>query len=390
MDRLGCIVSGPAARSVLIVSGTRPEVIKLAPLYHVLQDCPWADVAWLHTGQHDAMAEQMLECFRIAPQFRFAREGDTLAQFSAGCRLRLDDVMRSRDWSCVLVQGDTESTFLGALAGFHAQVPVGHVEAGLRTHDLARPFPEEGIRQMITRIARFHFAPTHRAAEALAGEGLAASQVFHTGNTVVDAQLWARANHGIKRQRRDRGHLLVTMHRRENWGAEIEDVCAALVELAQRHPQLPILFPVHLNPTVQVPVRQRLGALPNVRLTAPLDYLAMQQALADAWLVLTDSGGIQEEAPTYQVPVLVLRRETERPELIECGGGALVGTARADVVAAVERLLADASAYRRMQVAGNPFGDGQAAQQIVHILERALGAVPARSAEPALVADGVA
>lgn len=368
---------------LLIVCGTRPEVIKLAPLYHALRDCDWADVAWLHTGQHDAMADQMLACFHIRPDHRFERGGDTLAQFSAACRLQLEAVMAERDWSCVLVQGDTESTFLGALAGFHARVPVGHVEAGLRTYNLARPFPEEGIRQMITRIARYHFAPTRRAAEALGKEGLVEPLIFQTGNTVVDAQLWARQVHGIGRRRADRGHLLVTMHRRENWGPDIDEVCLAIADIAARHPELPVLFPVHLNPVVRAPVQQRLGHLANVQLTAPLDYLALQQALADAWLVLTDSGGIQEEAPTWQVPVLVLRRETERPELIEAGAGALVGTAHADVVAAVERLLADEAAWRAMRLERNPFGDGQAARHIAHILERELAVASPSAPAPA-------
>jgi UDP-N-acetylglucosamine 2-epimerase (non-hydrolysing) len=357
---------------ILMVSGTRPEVIKLAPLYHALRASSWARPFWLHTGQHDAMARQMHDCFDIVPDMALARTGENLADFSAGCRIQLDAVLASRTWSLAVVQGDTESTFLGALCAYYQRVPVAHVEAGLRTYDLARPFPEEGLRQMVSRIAHFHFAPTERAAGALHEEGIAAERVTVTGNTVVDAQRWVVEHRHIRRNHAGRGHLLVTAHRRENWGNDMEAICLAIADIAQRHPELPVLFPVHLNPVVQRPVHAILGGLDNVLLTRPMDYLQMQQALIDAWMVLTDSGGLQEEAPTFGVPLLVLRNETERPEAIERGCARLAGTRRESIVAQVEALWNDADAYRLMCRAGNPFGDGESCARIERTLGRAL------------------
>lgn len=357
---------------ILIVSGTRPEIIKLAPLYHYLRAVSWAQPRWLHTGQHDEMAEQMLGCFDIRPDLEFSRQGAGLNEFSTGCRAQLDAVLSEKDWSLVVVQGDTESTFLGALTGFYHRVPVAHVEAGLRTGDLNRPFPEEGLRQMVSRITRFHFAPTPRAAAALHAEAIPAAHVTVTGNTVIDAQQWVVQRYRLHRRVEGRGHLLVTAHRRENWGSDMEEICYAIADIAERHPELPVLFPVHLNPVIQQPVRAILGALPNVQLTAPMDYLQMQQALVDAWLVLTDSGGLQEEAPTFGVPVVVLRGETERPEAVEAGCARLAGTCRSKIVREVEALWADEDAYRAMHRAGNPFGDGKASFRIERMLKGSL------------------
>lgn len=359
-------------QDILIVSGTRPEIIKLAPLYHALRRSRWARPHWLHTGQHADMARQMLDCFDIRPDIAFDRDGEGLAQFSTGCRTRLDAVMVSRPWSLVVVQGDTESTYLGALSGFYHRVPVAHVEAGLRTGNLERPFPEEGLRQMISRITRFHFAPTERAAAALCAEAIDGGRVMVTGNTVIDAQHWVVQRYGICRSAQGRGHLLVTAHRRENWGSDMEEICHAVADIAGRHPELDVLFPVHLNPVVRRPVHAILGTRSNVRLIEPLGYLEMQQALVDAWLVLTDSGGLQEEAPTFGVPLLVLRNETERPEAIEGGCARIAGTRRDSIVAEVESLWADTEAHRRMQRAGNPFGDGLACERIEQTLRRAL------------------
>jgi UDP-N-acetylglucosamine 2-epimerase (non-hydrolysing) len=370
-------------RDILLVSGTRPEIIKLAPIYHALRTASWTGVRWVHTGQHGDMARQIFASFDIEPDVSLERLGTSLTDFAVGCRRELDDLVSPDSCAAVMVQGDTESAFQGALAGFYRQVPVAHVEAGLRTYNLARPFPEEGLRQMIARITQFHFAPTIRARATLVAEGLPSRAIWMTGNTAVDAQLWVAEHKGVKRRTTGRGHLLVTMHRRENWGHAIEEICRAVADLVREHPDLQVLLPVHLNPVVQAPVRTILGNLPNVRLTAPLDYLQMQQALADAWLVLTDSGGLQEEAPTFRIPLLVLRDETERPEAITAGCAALVGTARAAIVAAVERLWTDGEAYHRMQQTGNPFGDGTAAHRIVAALERQLTGSGRRSVEAA-------
>ena len=361
-------------QNILMVSGTRPEIIKLAPLYHALQAAPWANVSWLHTGQHSDMASQILACFDVVPDISLQRQGCSLLDFSTGCRQQIDATMTSRKWSLVIAQGDTESAFQGALAGFYNKVPVAHVEAGLRTHNLARPFPEEGLRQMISRLAQFHFAPTLRGREALLAEGIAPDKIFVTGNTVIDAQQWVCAHRGVKRKVEGRGHLLVTVHRRENWGHDLEEICHAIAEIARFHADLQILFPVHLNPVVQGPVSTILGGLPNVHLTAPLDYTGMQQALADAWVVLTDSGGLQEEAPTFGVPVLVLRDETERPEAVEAGCAILIGSSRGTIVESVQMLFTDQKKYQQMSTAGNPYGDGTAASQIVQILANKLNA----------------
>jgi UDP-N-acetylglucosamine 2-epimerase (non-hydrolysing) len=367
--------AGPV-RDILLISGTRPEIIKLAPVYHALRDAPWARVSWLHTGQHADMADQILACFDVAPDISLTRGGDSLLDFSTGCRRQLDAVMQQREWALVVVQGDTESAFQGALAGFYHRVPVAHVEAGLRTYNLARPFPEEGLRQMISRLARFHFAPTQRARVALQTEGIADEFITLTGNTVVDAQQWTCAHRGVQRRVPGRGHLLVTVHRRENWGHDVQEICHAIADIARQQPDLDVLFPVHLNPVVQGPVNEILGGIPNVTLTSPLDYTGMQQALADAWLVLTDSGGLQEEAPTFGVPVLVLRDETERPEAIEAGCALLTGASRSAIVSEVSRLAQDSAAWTRMARAGNPFGDGTAAAQIVAELKHSLVGAP--------------
>lgn len=353
---------------IAIVSGTRPEIIKLAPVYHELVTRGWADARWIHTGQHAEMAEQILRCFDIKPDIRLQREGSSLQQFSADCRSQLDDVMACEQFDMCIVQGDTESAFLGALSAFYQQVPIAHVEAGLRTYNLSRPFPEEGLRQMISRLARHHFAPTRRALDALRAEGIAPDRIELTGNTVVDAQHWAVNHRGIKRNAPGRGHILVTVHRREHWGFEMEEIFHAVADIAREHPSAEIVFPVHLNPVVQTAAQAILSGIGNVRLVAPMNYLEMQQALVDASLVLTDSGGLQEEAPTFGVPVLVLREETERPEAVEAGCAAVVGPGRTAIVREVRRLMHDEVAYRRMQQPANPYGDGHASRRIVETL----------------------
>lgn len=354
--------------AICIICGTRPEIVKLAPVYHCLKKADWAQIEWIHTGQHAEMAEHMYECFGITPSFRLTRQSQDISGFSAECRLQLDQLLSERPCDLCLVQGDTESTFLGALSAFYHHIPVGHVEAGLRTNNLQRPFPEEGLRQMVARLATFHFPPTQRAANALYDEGIPPERVTMTGNTVVDAQLWAAARYGIRKSRRGRGHILVTTHRREHWGARLEEMLTAVAQVAREHPAVQVLFPVHLNPTVRVPAERILAGIPNVQLTAPLDYLGMQRAIADACLVLTDSGGLQEEAPTYGVPVLVMREETERPEAVQAGCAILAGPRRESIVHEVRRLLADELALQRIKPLRNPYGDGLASNRIAAVL----------------------
>jgi UDP-N-acetylglucosamine 2-epimerase (non-hydrolysing) len=363
---------GRDAEQILIVSGTRPEIVKLAPVYKALRASGWAEPVWVHTGQHSDMAMQMLDCFQIRPDHVLERRGTSLLDFSTGCREQLEAVLSERKWSSVVVQGDTESAFQGALAGFYCRVPVVHVEAGLRTYNLGRPFPEEALRQMISRVSKLHLAPTPRAAAALTREGVDPDGVHVTGNTVVDAQQWVCQHHHIVRRVKGPGHILVTMHRRENWGPDIDNICAAIADIAREHPSMQVLFPVHLNPLVSEPVHRHLGGLSNVKLTAPMDYLEMQQALADSWLVLTDSGGLQEEAPTFRVPLLVLRDETERPEVLDAGCAVLVGAHRELIVQTVRTLMENTLAYRRMQASVNPFGDGTASQRIARCMQQML------------------
>ena len=357
-------------QNVLFVSGTRPEIIKLAPLFHAMREADWANLHWLHTGQHADMASQILACFDVVPDTTLQRMGSSLLEFSLGCRQQLELEMTKKSWALVVVQGDTESAFQGALAAFYNRIPVAHVEAGLRTYNLNRPFPEEGLRQMISRLTRFHFAPTERARIALQNEGIADEFIHLTGNTVIDAQEWTCAHRGVRRTVTGRGHLLVTVHRRENWGNDLAEICHAIASIAALQPDLQILFPVHLNPLVQGPVHSILKGIDNVKLTEPLDYTQMQQALVNAWMVLTDSGGLQEEAPTFGVPVLVLRDETERPEALEAGCALLIGAERASIIKQVLRLSSDTAAYASMSRAGNPFGDGTASRQIVSVLAK--------------------
>ena len=352
-------------RIVGIVSGTRPEIIKLAPVYHALRRHEELCVLWVHTGQHGEMAADMLRCFGIEPDVQLARKGSSLEEFSVECRSQLDALMARQRWDLCIVQGDTESAFLGALAAFYRRVPVGHVEAGLRTYNLERPFPEEGLRQMISRITSLHWAPTERSRAALLREGIAPQKIQLTGNTVVDAQQWICEQHRICREGNAAdGHILVTAHRRENWGEEMEQTFHAVADIARANPARRVLFPVHLNPVVQRPAHAILQGLENVRLVPPLDYLAMQQALVNASLLLTDSGGLQEEAPTFGVPTLVLRHETERTEAVEAGCARLVGPKRDAIVRAAAELLSDSAAADAMRKVANPFGDGQASRRI--------------------------
>lgn len=367
---------------VAIVAGTRPEIIKLAPVYHALVRDASLEPRWIHTGQHGEMAAEMLQCFGITPDVQLARNGTTLEEFSTGCRSQLDALRAREQWDACIVQGDTESAFLGALTAFYGRVPVVHVEAGLRTNNLGRPFPEEGIRQMITRICELHFAPTRRAQTALLAEGVPPGRILVTGNTVVDAQHRICELHGIRRRGAgQQGDILVTAHRREHWGDEMEQMFRAIADIAQAHPHRRVMFPVHLNPIVREPAHALLGGLANVTLLPPLDYVAMQRALANAALLLTDSGGLQEEAPTFGVPTLVLRRETERPEAVAAGCALLVGPERDAIVAAANRLLTDTVAAAAMRHVLNPFGDGHASERIVGAVKRLIS-VPGTAEDP--------
>ncbi|HYP83627.1 non-hydrolyzing UDP-N-acetylglucosamine 2-epimerase [Variovorax sp.] len=368
---------------VLCVFGTRPEAIKMAPLVLALKADARFACRLCVTAQHREMLDQVLALFGLVPDddLDLMRAGQSLAGLSARALEALDAVLERDAPDVVLVHGDTTTSFVAGLAAFYRRIPVGHVEAGLRTGNLYAPWPEEFNRRVTGIVAQLHFAPTQRAADALLGEGVPAARIAITGNTVIDAlklvsqrldedtALAARQAAALPALAPGRRLILVTGHRRENFGDGFEQICAALATLADR-PDVQIVYPVHLNPNVQAPVRALLSGRPNVHLIEPQDYLPFVWLLKQCHLVLTDSGGLQEEAPVLGKPVLVMRETTERPEAIEAGTAALVGADCPRIVAAVNELLDDAAAYRRMAQAHNPYGDGTAALQITTALAR--------------------
>jgi UDP-N-acetylglucosamine 2-epimerase (non-hydrolysing) len=364
---------------ILAAVGTRPEAVKMAPVIHALRAAQWADCRILATAQHREMLDQALAPFGLVPDIDLdaMRPNQTLPDLTARLLLGLDAVLGQEAPDLVLAQGDTTTVLVVALACAYRRVPFGHVEAGLRTGDMDNPFPEEMNRVLASRLARWHFAPTPGAAAHLRQEGIPDQRVFVTGNTVIDALL------GILDQAppppldlapSDR-LILVTAHRRENFGAPFEAICAAVRELADEYPDVRILYPVHPNPNVREVVEARLQGHPRIRLTAPLDYLPFVGAMRRAHFILTDSGGVQEEAPALGKPVLVMRRETERPEAVAAGVVQLVGPDRERIVTASRALLDDPAAYQAMAKGVSPYGDGHAAARIQAILARDM-AVP--------------
>jgi UDP-N-acetylglucosamine 2-epimerase (non-hydrolysing) len=377
---------------VLMVVGTRPEAIKMAPVAQALvKRKDLLESRLLLTGQHDGLVDQVLQAFDLVPELRLLpdfdlavmREGQDLYDLSHACLHGLRDVAREFRPDLVLVQGDTASVFLSSLVAFFEKVGVGHVESGLRSGDKWAPYPEEMFRRLADALADFHFAPTPRARDNLLGEGVPGTRVYVTGNTVVDALLavarFRRSprNHDLRRVLEGGNRLvLLTAHRRESFGNPLKEVFGAVRELADREEGVEILYPVHPNPQVLVPAQELLSGHPRIRLTEPLDYLDLVSALERAALVLTDSGGIQEEAPTFGAPVLVLRDVTERPEGVEAGVARLVGTdGRKIVESAVSLLRSPAPGAGRPRFR-NPYGDGRAGERIADIVTSALAGVP--------------
>jgi UDP-N-acetylglucosamine 2-epimerase (non-hydrolysing) len=340
----------------------------MAPVITALRRLPERfDLTVCTTAQHREMLDQVQALFALHADrdLDLMRPDQTPNELAARAFAGIDGVLAEvrPDW--LLVQGDTTTAMVGAFAAFHRRVKVGHVEAGLRTGDLSQPFPEEANRRVVDLLAEALFAPTGRASRRLLAEGVPPERVFLTGNTVVDALLWCAARLPAPGERDE---VLVTVHRRESFGAPLAEILAALRELAERFPAVRWIYPVHPNPNVRGPASRSLAGLPNLELHPPFDYLELVQRLRAARLVLTDSGGIQEEAPTFGKPALVLRDKTERPEGLEAGVARLVGTDRRRIVAETARLLTDEAAYRRMARAGNPYGDGRAAERIAAIL----------------------
>ena len=377
---------------VLSVVGTRPEAIKMAPLVRRLAGDPRFTSRLCATGQHRQMLDQALSLFGLVPDrdLDVMAPGQDLFDVTSKVLLGMRSVLREERPDVVLVHGDTTTCLAASMAAFYEGVPIGHVEAGLRSGDLAAPFPEEFNRYVADRITRWHFAPTEGARANLLAEGLDEDNIFVTGNTVIDALLWTRER-TRKRVARDYeaqlgpelaalvGHwpgriVLVTGHRRENFGTPFEDLCRAIRTSAERHEDWLFVYPVHLNPNVQRPVHEFLDGVPNVALGAPLDYEPFVWLMDRCDLVLTDSGGVQEEAPALGKPVLVLRDVTERPEAIEAGTARLVGTNERRIIGALEELFGDEQAYARMAKARNPYGDGRACERIAGVLHESVGA----------------
>jgi len=362
-------------KHVLCIVGTRPEGVKMAPLIKALKGEPWARVTVMTTAQHRNLLDQVLALFDIQPDvdLDIMRPDQTLSELTARLIKALDETFNSLKPDLVLAQGDTTTVMTAAPVAFYRRIPFGHVEAGLRTHDLDSPFPEEMNRLVAGRLARWHFVPTQRARQNLLREGISDAAIHVTGNTVIDALLevastdWPLALTLDARKRL----LLVTTHRRENFGKPLRAICAAILQLVDRYTDLEVVYPVHPNPRVRSIVHEMLGNQTCIHLCEPLDYASFVQVQKRAFLILTDSGGVQEEAPALGTPVLVLRTETERPEAVEEGVVRLVGTSQTRIVAEVSHLLDNDIAYRKMALVASPYGDGHAAQRIVTTLRHA-------------------
>jgi UDP-N-acetylglucosamine 2-epimerase len=358
---------------VLAVYGTRPEAIKMVPVITALRRRPETfTVTVCTTGQHREMLDQVQDLMGLAPEvdLRLMRQGQTLNDLTAAALAALDGVLAAHTPDWLLVQGDTTTTVAAALAAFHRRVRVGHVEAGLRTGDLGRPFPEEANRRITDALAVALFAPTERAGRALLAEGCDAARVHVVGNTVIDALQSISRDLPLELDAASprRPEVLITVHRRESFGAPLREIFTALRRIAESFPGVAWIYPVHRNPNVREPAFSALSGLPNLELHEPFDYRALVRRLVRCRFVLTDSGGIQEEAPTFGKPVLVLRETTERPEGVEAGVARLVGTDRERIFAAAAELLTSEAAYTAMARAINPYGDGHAAERIAAIL----------------------
>ena len=367
---------------VLSIFGTRPEAIKMAPLVHALASDKRFTAKVCVTAQHREMLDQVLELFNIIPDYdlNIMKEGQTLNEVTARIIVDLKPVLQEFKPDIVLVHGDTATTFAATLASFYEQIAVGHVEAGLRTGDIYSPWPEEGNRKLTGILTKYHFAPTPTSQQNLLDENYPQSSIFITGNTVIDALLLIKdkidkdpeLKHALSTQfsmlDETKKLILVTGHPRESYGDGFERICEALVLIAKKHPQAQILYPMHLNPNVREPVNRLLKDVNNIFLIEPQQYLPFIYLMVRSHIILTDSGGIQEEAPSLGKPVLVMRETTERPEAVNSGTVRLVGTDVNKICTAISELLDDEQAYKKMSIAHNPYGDGEACQRILDIL----------------------
>lgn len=374
-------------KKILSVFGTRPEAIKMAPLVKLLAADSRFDSRVAVTAQHREMLDQVLELFKITPDYDLdlMKLNQDLSDITSRVLLGLREVFKDFHPDIILVHGDTTTTFSAALAGFYQKIPIGHVEAGLRTGNLYSPWPEEANRLMTSRLATLHFAPTKRNYEALVAENIPSQTIMITGNTVIDSLKWmvgeieksSDLKRKIEEELKQSGlnlrvlkekYILITGHRRENLGEGFENICNSLGHLAEKNKTIHFIYPVHLNPQVQEPVKRLLSGYENIHLIKPLGYEAFIYLMKKCYLVLTDSGGVQEEAPGLGKPVLVMRDTTERPEAIEAGTVKLVGVTTDVIVNSVQRLLDDHLLYEKMSQASNPYGDGKACERIVNSL----------------------
>ena len=374
-------MSSPVPKTVLVLFGTRPEVIKLAPVIRELRARPQEFTCRVvSTGQHREMVDQALAAFRLKVdvQLDAMSSAKSLGKLTAHLFLDIDELLEREKPDWVIVQGDTTSAMVGAMCAFYRQIKVGHVEAGLRTYNRWSPFPEEINRTVIGHVGDLHFAPTEHSAENLRKAGVPANTVHVTGNTVVDALLWVsealrqEAPPGLDpamiASLEGKRLVLVTSHRRESFGQGLENICDALLETVRRYPDVVIVYPVHLNPNVREPVRRLLSAEPRIHLLEPLGYLPLVYLMQRSYCIFTDSGGIQEEAPSLGKPVLIMRDTTERPEVVEAGCARLVGTVAENILQAAGELLDNPAAYDAMARVKNPFGDGLASRRIADLL----------------------
>lgn len=358
---------------IICTVGTRPEAIKMAPVILELKKQPWATVRVLATAQHREMLDQVMAFFDIVPDIdlNIMKPNQNLTELTARLLVELDKVLLEEQPDVVLAQGDTTTVFAMALACFYRRIPFGHVEAGLRTWDIQNPFPEEANRVLAGRLTRWHFAPTESSKDNLLREGISATDITVTGNTVIDALLMTAQKDlkiGVDIDPKKR-LILVTSHRRENFGEPIKNICSALKTLAERNSDIQILYPVHPNPNVHDVAHAMLGDIDNIILCKPLDYAPFIAAMKRAYLIISDSGGVQEEAPALGIPVLVLREETERPEAVDMGVVKLVGPNQQRIIDEAQQLLDDASAYETMARGVSPYGDGKGAARIVEVLK---------------------
>ncbi len=360
--------------SVGVILGTRPEAIKLAPVIKQFSHLSQIKTHLILTGQHREMVDRVMHLFNLNADYDLAimKPQQTLTNITCESLQGLEKIFANIQPQLILVQGDTTTAFSAALAAFYHQIPVGHVEAGLRTDNLYNPYPEEANRRLISQIAQFHFAPTTLAVENLEKSGVT-GEIYHTGNTVIDALLTVADSQPECQIANLDWHqyrvLLATVHRRENWGKPLTDILTGFKIILERFPDTALLLPLHRNPTVREPIQAALGNHPRVFLTEPLDYPELVGAIARCHLLLTDSGGLQEEAPSLGKPVLVLRETTERPEAVEAGTAKLIGTSPESIVEATAELLENPTIYQQMATAINPFGDGQASVRIVKIVQ---------------------